>query len=43
MRDTDYFASNNLVVEFYLNMFGDKIIRVGRASDFVFTRAMNFK
>jgi hypothetical protein len=41
-RDPNYFAPNILVVEF--NEFvRDKIIRVSRASEFVFARAMNFK
>jgi hypothetical protein len=41
-RDTDYFASNILTVECSQSI-RYKIVRVSRASEFVFARATNFK
>jgi hypothetical protein len=38
----ELFHSESFVVEFFL-ICSDKIIRVSRASEFVFARAMNFK
>jgi hypothetical protein len=39
MRDSNYFALNILRVQ--INLVTIEIIRVGRASEFVFARAMN--